>query len=152
MILWIFSDWRTGTIYVGDKPAEDILFREDSGAQLKFNIGQAPVVTTIAGMKRSPSDLSSFSLRVNSPDPVDVSRQLALYPSNSDLHRPPTYNKSFASSRNQSSSSLSGRQDSRPHSAVSDRESPLPPVGQSLFNSDYMETPTTPNQTNSRRN
>jgi hypothetical protein len=44
--------------------------------------------------------------------------------------------------RNWSSSSLNSVQNgSRPHSAVSDRESPMPPVNQSLQNSDYLEIP-----------
>ncbi|XP_053372863.1 fibrocystin-L-like [Mercenaria mercenaria] len=135
-------DWRTGTLYNGDKPVEDQLFREDSGAPLKFNIGQAPVMTTFASEKRQPSSMSGFSLRMNSPDPISVSRQSTQYSSSGMVHPPPTYNSSNISHvvknmhrpRNQSASSLNGRQDSRPHSAVSDRDSPLPPVGQSIHN------------------
>ena len=63
---------------------------------------------------RSTSSLSSHSFNVK---PSGVTRELSSGSFNSVQH------------------------DSRPHSAVSDHESPLPPVGQSILNSDYLDIP-----------
>ena len=134
----LFSDWRTGTLYHGDKPVEDFLFRQDSGAPLKFNIGQAPVLTSMGYEKKRPaSGMSDFSLRINTPDPSNMSSPKTRYPQNGSMSQPPAYSGPRSThvvpngqGSNQAAKSVNQRQDSRPHSIMSDRQSPLPPVGQ----------------------
>ncbi|XP_060573258.1 fibrocystin-L-like isoform X2 [Ruditapes philippinarum] len=134
------DNWRTGTSYNGDKPVEDFLFREDSNAPLKFNIGQAPAMTFLGSEKKRPaSGMSDFSLRINTPEPNNVSSPIPRFPpSIGTTNAQPAYVRprptnvvpNMQGSNYQYAKSIINRQDSRPHSAVSDRQSPLPPVGQ----------------------
>ncbi|XP_045210443.2 fibrocystin-L-like isoform X2 [Mercenaria mercenaria] len=142
----------SGNFYNGKKSVEDFLFRADS----ESSMSQAPLVTALdmgprssssrmSGThdtgSRSSSRMSGFSLRVNSPEPVNMSRVSTQYPSYGIVNPPPTYNDSYFSlpdERNRFPRNKSSSSQSRSHSAVSDRESPLPPVGQSLHSSDFI--------------
>lgn len=151
----ILTDQYTGTLYLGreNKPIEELLFREDTFSSMKFNTGRAPVATNIGADSEGKRPLSSFSVRVNTPDP-DLSRKLAAENERhmASLSPPPAYYDTPATyvephgkkGRNPSPTTSRGSQSPmlhRSHSPFSDRDSPLPPVGNNLYHSDYITSP-----------
>lgn len=150
------TDVRTGTLYLGrdDKPIEEMLFREDTFTSMKFNMGRAPVATKIGAENDGKRPMSGFSVRVDTPD-TDGDRRKRMEAHN-DSHlnmlspppayydHPPTYVEPNGSGRNPSPGTSHGSASPmlrRSHSPFSDRDSPLPPVGNSLYHSDYITTP-----------
>jgi hypothetical protein len=125
-----------------------------------FNGAQPPAATGMHHLNEK-RPLSSFSVRVSTPEPVkkvevnDGFKQddYSLSPPPPFYETPATYvepcdNKPKKSQmdhlRSPSPNSSSGSQSpklSRSHSPFEGRESPLPPVGESLYHSDYIVTP-----------
>lgn len=153
-------DFRSGTVYIGNegKPIEDFLFREETFASMGFNSGQAPAATNLGhGGEKRP--MSSFSMRINTPEPVNMSKMMPLRTGDGYLSPPPTYYDSAATyvepgrgfrrvspenTRSPSPSGTTGSQSprlSRSHSPFLGSDSPLPPVGEDLYHSEYITTP-----------
>ena len=136
----------------GQRPIEDVLFHEDTFTSMKFNMGKAPVATKIRPGSEDKRPLSSFSMRVDSPDAA-LQRKMAaennrhlnsLSPPPAYYDAPPMYIEPHGSSRKQSPSTSRGSGSPmlhRSHSPFSECESPLPPVGNNLYHSEYITTP-----------
>lgn len=120
-----------------------------------FNGGCAPVATGMnsANEKRP---LSAFSVRIRSPEPLQESKLASANGNNGLLSPPPAYYESEPTYvepqnnrgrkgavnhlRGPSPASSAGSQ-SRSHSPFGGSSSPLPPVGDDLYHSNYITTP-----------
>lgn len=148
---FVILDILTGTHYFGnnDRPVEDYLFREETFTSMKFNSGLAPVSTNMSAGDKRP--LSAFSMKITDSEPANLLTMKPGY-----LSPPPAYynparlvvtpknNLITDSLGNQSPTSISGSRSpktQRSHSPFEDRESPLPPVSERLYNGEYIRTP-----------
>lgn len=119
---------------------------------MKFNMGKAPVATKIGSESEAKRPLSSFSVRRDTPDPAlqrkieeQNNRHMAtLSPPPAYYDAPPMYIEPHDANRRPSpvpSHGSSSPMLTRSHSPFSDDSSPLPPVGNNLYHSDYITTP-----------
>ena len=140
---------------------EDILFREDTFTSMKFNMGVAaarpPVGTNLSygdylDEKRPLSGLSVSGLSVHPRTPETKTRPKAFQhhdvtdprsPSPAFLEPDymPTYVDPADSVGTRTPKVERPSSTARSHSPFSDRDSPLPPVGNSLYHGEYIGTP-----------